>query len=207
MSTVTAKTWAPTLQALSAGLARAGDRRPWRVQGLKGGARAYFLWRLLSASPRPALIIAPNGKDAESLSGDLRFCFGEDDDAEPFARRIHYLPSWEVTPFEDLSPTTDVVAARVEGLYHLRQSVNPIVVTTPESLLQRVPPRDAFAQQYLYVVEGEEIDRDAVGARLVSWGYRRVPLVEDRGDVSIRGGIIDVFPPAHPKPCPCARAT
>ncbi|MBX3025414.1 transcription-repair coupling factor [bacterium] len=170
------------------------------MQGLKGGARAYFLWRLLAAAPRPALIIAPTGKDAERLTCDLRFCFGEPDDAEPFARRIHYLPSWEVTPFEDLSPTADVVAARIEGLYHLRQSPNPIVVTTPESLLQRVPARETFAAQYLYIVEGEEIDRDAVAARLVSWGYRRVPLVEDRGDVSIRGGIIDVFPPAHPKP-------
>jgi transcription-repair coupling factor (superfamily II helicase) len=200
MSTATAHTWSPALQALSAGLARGAAGAQWRVQGLKGGARAYFLWRLLSAAPRPALVIAPTGKEAERLAGDLRFCFGESDEAEPFARRIHYLPGWEVTPFEDLSPTSDVVAARIEGLYHLRQSVNPIVVTTPEALLQRVPARAAFANQYLYVVEGEEIDRDDVAARLVSWGYRRVPLVEDRGDVSIRGGIIDVFPPAHPKP-------
>ena len=200
MSVPTAKTWVPALQALTAGLARGSVERQWRVQGLKGGARAYFLWRLLAAAPRPALIITPTGKEAERLAGDLRFCFGEADDAEPFGRRIHYLPSWEVTPFEDLSPTADVVAARIEGLYHLRQSPNPIVVTTPESLLQRVPARAAFANQYLYVVEGEEIDRDEVAARLVGWGYRRVPLVEDRGDVSIRGGIIDVFPPAHPKP-------
>ena len=200
MSTTTAYTWPPALQALTAGLARGAGGAQWRVQGLKGGARAYFLWRLLGGAPRPALVIAPTGKEAERLAGDLRFCFGESDEAEPFARRIHYLPGWEVTPFEDLSPASDVVAARIEGLYHLRQSVNPIVVTTPEALLQRVPARAAFANQYLYVVEGEEIDRDDVAARLVSWGYRRVPLVEDRGDVSIRGGIIDVFPPAHPKP-------
>ena len=200
MSTAIAHTWPPALQALTAGLARGAGGAQWRVQGLKGGARAYFLWRLLGGAPRPALVIAPTGKEAERLAGDLRFCFGESDEAEPFARRIHYLPGWEVTPFEDLSPASDVVAARIEGLYHLRQSVNPIVITTPEALLQRVPARAAFANQYLYVVEGEEIDRDDVAARLVSWGYRRVPLVEDRGDVSIRGGIIDVFPPAHPKP-------
>ena len=98
MSVPTANTWVPALQALSAGLARGGAGRQYRVQGLKGGARAYFLWRLLAAAPRPALVIAPTGKEAERLAGDLRFCFGEADDAEPFARRIHYLPSWEVTP-------------------------------------------------------------------------------------------------------------
>ena len=63
-----------------------------------------------------------------------------------------------------------------------------------------MPPRDVFASRYLYVVEGEEIDRDAVAAQLVAWGYRRVGLVEDRGDFAVRGGIIDVFPPAHPNP-------
>ena len=73
-------------------------------------------------------------------------------------------------------------------------------MTTPRRSLQRVPPRAAFAARYLYVVEGEDIDRDAVAEQLGSWGYRRVPLVEDRGDFAVRGGIIDIFPPAHPNP-------
>ncbi|MDX2166805.1 MAG: transcription-repair coupling factor [Deltaproteobacteria bacterium] len=196
----TANTWDPALRALRAGLDSRTAPRQWRLQGLKGGARAYFLWRLLGAAPRPAVVVAPTGREAERLASDLRFCFAEADDAAPFARRIHYLPSWEVTPFEDLSPTADLVAARIEGLYHLRQSRHPLVVTTPEALAQRVPPREPFAGQYLYVVEGEEVDRDAIAARLIGWGYRRVPLVEDRGDFSVRGGIIDVFPPAHPQP-------
>ena len=196
----TVDTWARSLRTLTAGLAQREEPRTWRVQGLKGGARPFFLFRLLHAVARPALVIAPNGKEAERLASDLRFFFAEADDAPPFSRRIHYLPSWEVTPFEDLSPAADVVAARIEGLYHLRQSLNPIVVTTPESLAQRVPPRDVFAARYLYIVEGEEIDRDSVVEQLVAWGYRRVDLVEDRGDVAVRGGIIDVFPPAHPNP-------
>jgi transcription-repair coupling factor (superfamily II helicase) len=193
-------TWARGLQMLIGGLERTAGHRTWRVQGLKGGARPYFLFRLLHAAPRPALVIAADGKEAERLASDLRFFFGEADDAPPFARRIHYLPSWEVTPFEDLSPAADVVAARIEGLYHLRQSRDPIVVTTPESLAQRVPPRDVFAARYLYIVEGEDIDRDGVAEQLVAWGYRRVGLVEDRGDFAVRGGIVDVFPPAHPNP-------
>src|SRR5262245_7555524 len=198
MAAQTADNWARALRVLTGGLAQAAGT--WRVQGLKGGARALFLFRLLAGAPRPALVIAPSGKEAERLASDLRFFFDEADDAPPFARRIHYLPSWEVTPFEDLSPTADVVAARIEGLYHLRQSTNPIVVTTPDSLAQRVAPRAIFAARYLYVVEGEDIDRDAVAEQLSSWGYRRVGLVEDRGDFAVRGGIIDVFPPAHPNP-------
>ena len=196
----TAETWGSSLRTLAEGLAQATPPRTWRVQGLKGGARPFFLFELLRAAARPALMIAATGTAAERLAADLRFFFAEAEDAPPFAHRIHYLPSWEVTPFEDLSPPPDVVAARIEGLYHLHQSPNPIVVTTPESLAQRVPPRAAFAARYLYVVDGEEIDRDALAAQLAAWGYRRVGLVEDRGDFTVRGGIVDVFPPAHPNP-------
>src|SRR5262245_66380684 len=118
----TVDTWAPAVRALADGLARAGGGRTWRVQGLKGGARPFFLFRLLGSAPRPALIIAPSNREAELLASDLRFFFGEADDVAPFTRRIHYLPSWEVTPFEDLSPAADVVAGRIAGLYHLRPS-------------------------------------------------------------------------------------
>ncbi len=175
-------------------------RRLWRVQGLKGGARAFFVWRFLALHPRPALIVLPSGKDAEAFADDLRFFAAEDDTAPPFARRIHYFPAWDVVPFEDLSPTAEAVAARIEGLYHLLQTKDPIVITTAEAVLQRVPPKARMTERLRYLVEGDEIDLDALATQLDDWGYRRVPLVEDRGDFSVRGGILDIFPPAHPQP-------
>jgi len=177
-----------------------GSRAACQLQGLKGGARAYFIWRFLLRFPSPALIVCPTGKHAEALLEDLRFFHSESESDEPFARRVHYFPSWEVVPFEDVSPTADTIAARIEGLYHLQQTKNPVIVTTPEALLQRVPPRQRFAQRLRYLVEGDTVDLDALAVDLDDWGFRRVPLVEDRGDFSVRGGIIDVFPPAHPQP-------
>ena len=178
----------------------AGARRSVRVQGLKGGARAFFVFRYLSESPRPALIVLSDARQAESFADDLRFYFGESGELPPFERHIHYLPSWEVPPFEDLSPPPETIAARIEGLFHFGQTKNPIVLTTAEAVLQRLPPRQAFAERWSYLVEGDALDLDALAERLVDWGYRRVPLVEDRGDFSVRGGILDIFPPAHPNP-------
>ncbi|MFN8627500.1 MAG: transcription-repair coupling factor [Candidatus Binatia bacterium] len=192
------------LQQLQAAVAlpedAATERRPWQVRGLQGGARAFFVWRVLTRAPRPALIVVPSANDAEAFVDALRFFFAEDDNAPPFARRIHYFPAWDVVPFEDLSPTPEAVAARIEGLYHLQQTKDPIVVTTAEALLQRVPPRAQFATRLRYLVEGDEIDLDALARQLDDWGYRRVALVEDRGDFGVRGGILDIFPPAHPQP-------
>lgn len=178
----------------------AAQKPLWQVRGLQGGARAFFVWRWLSQFPRPALIVLPSADEAEACIDALRFFFAEDEGAPPFSRRIHYLPAWDVVPFEDLSPTPETVAARIEGLYHLQQTKDPIIVTTPEALLQRVPPRPQFAERLRYLVEGDEIDLDAMAQQLDDWGYRRVPLVEDRGDFGIRGGILDIFPPAHPQP-------
>jgi len=177
-----------------------GPNSRLRVRGLKGGAEPFFLYRILQAGPRPSLVVLPTAKEAERFAADLRFFFGEADSLPPFERRIHYFPDWEVVPFEDLSPTADSVAARIEGLYHLQQTANPILVTTPESLAQRVPPRDELASRYNYLVEGDDLDRDGLAIQLDEWGYRRVGLVEDRGEFSVRGGIIDIYPPAHPNP-------
>ncbi len=191
------------LTALNGALARSARAdvgKPWRIQGLQGGGRAYFLWRTLTAAPRPTLIVCPTSKEAETLVEDLRSFFEENDSASLLHRRIHYFPAWDVAPFEDLSPTPDIAAARVEGLYHLQQTQNPIVVTTAEALLQRVPPQSQFAAHVQYLVITDEVDLGSLAKRLDDWGYRRVGLVEDRGDFSIRGGILDVFPPGQPNP-------
>ncbi len=192
--------WDAALQSLSEALRRGTEPALWRLQGLKAGARPFFFSRFLQRTPRPALVVLASGKEAERFAADLRFFFGDSDSAPPFGRRIHYLPAWEVVPFEDLSPPADTIAARIEGLYHLQQTSNAIVVTTAEALMQRVPPRREFAARYAYLVEGDDIDRDRLAEQLVGWGYRRTALVEDRGEFSVRGGIIDVFPPAHPNP-------
>ena len=193
-------TWEAALDGLARRIDRSAGERLWRIQGLRAGARPFFLFHFLRAAVRPALIVAATSKTAERLAADLRFFFGENEAQPPFSRRIHYLPGWEVAPFEDLSPAAEVVAARIEGLYHLTQSRHPIIVTTVEALVQRVPPRSVFGARYAYLVEGDEIDRDGLVRQLHEWGYRRLPLVEDRGEVSVRGAIVDVFPPAHPNP-------
>src|SRR5207249_10788114 len=131
---------------------------------------------------------------------DLRFFLGDGGIAGPLGRRVHYLPAWEVPPFEALSPARETVAARAEGFYHLLQTTDPVVVTTAEAWLQRGLPRAAFAEAVTYVVTGESLEPETLTARLVEWGYHRVPLVQDPGDFALRGGILDVFPVGYGEP-------
>jgi transcription-repair coupling factor (superfamily II helicase) len=177
-----------------------GPAGPLRISGLRGSAPALCLARLLAERQRPVLVVAADGATAESFAADLRFFAGDRETSGPLGRRVHYLPGWEVPPFEPLSPTREVVAARAEGFYHLLQTPDPVVVTTVEAVAQRCLPRAVFADAVTYVVEGETLAPEALAERLVEWGYHRVPLVQDPGDLARRGGILDVFPAGYARP-------
>ncbi|MEK7378532.1 MAG: transcription-repair coupling factor, partial [Candidatus Binatota bacterium] len=171
-----------------------------RVYGLKGGARAYLLSLIAQRSRQPILIIAPTPPEAERFFFDLAFFLGEERDLSPLEKRLHFFPSWEILPFERLSPHPDNVAARLEGLYHLLEGQAPILISTPAALMQRTIPKEALKQSYRYLVAGSEIAREDLLSHLAAWGFQNVPLVEERGDFSVRGGIVDIFPPAHSRP-------
>lgn len=177
-----------------------GWKREKRLRGLKGGARAFFLSLLGAKARRPLLVITPTVREAESLFCDLNFFLQEEQNRSPLKKRLHLFPSWEILPFERLSPHPDQVAARLEGLYYLTEGEAPIIVSTPSALMQKVIPQDLFRGSYRRLARGEELERDSLLEQLVAWGFQHVPLVEERGDFSVRGAIVDIFPPAYPRP-------
>jgi transcription-repair coupling factor (superfamily II helicase) len=171
-----------------------------RLHGLKGGAPAFFLSRLATLSRRPILAVAPTAREAEGLFSDLTFFLSENGASDPLSKRIHLFPSWEILPLEKLSPHPENVQARLEGMYHLIESRAPVLISTPAALMQRVIAKEHFRRSYSYLVSGEELDREAFMEHLVGWGYQRVPLVEERGEFSVRGAIFDLYAPAYVQP-------
>ena len=174
--------------------------RPLRVEGLRGGGRALLIAESYRVRPAPFLVLAAGGTEAEALAGDLALFLGEGRTTPALERRVHLFPAWDVPAFEPLSPSAAVVADRLAALFHLLQGRDPIVVTTAEAVALRLLPRPVLAEAVRYLVEGDEVATDALAAHLASWGYQRVPLVEDRGEFSIRGGLVDVFPALEPAP-------
>jgi len=171
-----------------------------RIQGLQGGARAFVLARLAARLKRPLLVITSSARQAENLYDDLSFFLGEERGLAPFRKRLHLLPSWEVLPFENLSPHPDNIAGRLEGLYKLVEESAPILISTPAALMQRVIAKETLKQSYLYLVAGQDLLRETLLDHLVQWGFQNVPLVEERGDFSVRGGIVDLFSPGYGRP-------
>ncbi len=174
--------------------------RPLRVEGLRGAGRAFLIAEAYRAQPAPFLVVAASAAAAEALAGDLALFLGESASTPALARRVHPFPAWDVPPFEPVSPSASVVADRIAALFQLLQGEAPIVVAAPEALAQRVLPRDVLTAAIRYLVQGDEIAPDVLAAHLAAWGYQRVSLVEDRGEFSVRGGLVDVYPALEPLP-------
>jgi len=139
-------------------------------------------------------VVVPSLGEAESWLGALRFFLGEDERLGLLERRVLWFPPWDTEPLSGVSPTDEVVAERLSALHQLNQAKAPIVVTTAEALLQKLPPRRSLLGSSRYWVEGEAVGFERAVESLAQAGYHRVSQVEDRGEFAVRGGIVDVFP-------------
>jgi transcription-repair coupling factor (superfamily II helicase) len=182
------------------------------------GAREGSLRALDIGAPRPMrpIIAAALATDARAGGGRLVLAVtATDREAGDLAAALGSLlppgtvaeyPAWETLPHERLSPRADTVGRRLAVRRRLRHPAETaggprlhVVVTPVRSLLQpQVAGLGDLEPVSLNVGDTAELD-DVVG-RLVASGYERADLVERRGEIAVRGGILDVFPPTEDHP-------
>ena len=172
----------------------------WRIQGLTGGSPAYVLTRLLDGLDRPTLVVAASEKAAEEMFAELQAFLGEKGDDSFLARRVQLFPAREAPPLEMVSPSVDVEAARTSALYQIAQSRAPIIVGSVDALSQWAIPSDALAAASLYFVVGDDLLLEQLVPKLEGAGYRKVATVDEQGELAVRGGIVDLWPPGFEYP-------
>jgi transcription-repair coupling factor (superfamily II helicase) len=108
---------------------------------------------------------------------------------------VFLYPSSEVSPYEQVLSSPDNVASQLEVLQNLKQNSEPyVVVVTARALMQRVLPPDVLATNTLELKAGDAYDTQKLAESLARLGYTREAMVTLRGEFSIRGDIIDIFP-------------
>ncbi|HUD70296.1 MAG TPA: transcription-repair coupling factor [Acidimicrobiales bacterium] len=141
------------------------------------------------------LVVAPTTLDAERLERDL-VCFlgGSTPGAVGAADgAVVALPAWDTLPFERVSPEVAAMGARHATRWRLSQEAGRprIVVASARALMQR--PTRQVPPPPIVVRTGDVVERDELLAGLVALGYRREHRVEHRGEVAVRGSIVDVW--------------
>ncbi len=184
---------ATQLPALGGDLIAPASLRPVLVAALAGTVPAR------GERPPVTLAVTATAREAEELAGALGSLLGPD--------CVGYFPAWETLPHERLSPRSDTSGQRLAVLRRLAhpdpadpRSAALAVVTTPvRSLLQ--PMVSGLGELVpVKLTAGQEASLDETVARLVEVGYARVELVERRGEIAVRGGLLDVFPPTDEHP-------
>jgi transcription-repair coupling factor (superfamily II helicase) len=199
-------TASPVLQALERadllidGAVEALDRGG-RVDlaGLPAPAAAMLLARFGAAHPeRPVVVLTADNDQARKTAADLRLLAGfggrEDDGV---AGPVLLYPAHESSPFVEIAPDRRAAMDRLATLFHLAEGLPWRFLVAPLSALGRkVPPREAVLRRSMRIEVEEELDREALLEVLVEGGYLRVPVVEDPGTFSVRGALIDIYPPS-----------
>ncbi len=113
------------------------------------------------------------------------------------AADVGFVPSRGVAYGSGLEPAPHLVGERARGLGLLR--AGGLVAISAAALVERMPPPERRAAA-LHVERGGELVRDAAVAALVGAGYSRVERVGERGELAVRGDILDVFPTTGAEP-------
>jgi transcription-repair coupling factor (superfamily II helicase) len=156
------------------------------------GARSFLVSRLLARLARPILLLTPTVAEAEESFREVSAYLGEE--------RCVLFPSGEVAPYEAMPPYAPAVHDRMRALFRIGGDPPVVLVAPVEAVLEKTLPREAFLGAVRRIVPGMEIDVGRFSRRLSELGYARLPSTVEAGDFSVRGGIVEVYSPAHPLP-------
>ena len=189
---------AEIVAALGAGPARL------RVAPLIGAARPAVAAALALGHPAPLLYVAQNNDAALRVAEDLRLYLGDPE-------RVLLYPATDAMPYEHMAPAVEVIAQRLRVLEVLldrerwagggsAKSPSTVIVAPLKALLQPTLALADLREATFDLRNGQAVSQDTLLRRWVGQGYRVSPTVEEIGELSRRGGIIDIWPPASPLP-------
>lgn len=116
------------------------------------------------------------------------------DNLPTFGIPAYELPAWEVLPGEDIPPSPDIMGRRLEIFYNLISNPQCVVVTSMQSLLQKVTSQELLVVSCDSWKVGGHFKFDKLPFHLESLGYKRVAVVTEKGEYALRSGICDLFP-------------
>ena len=164
--------------------ARAADREAGGRLTLARPAWPVALTALARGAGRALLAVAPGDDEARDLAGELIALQGR--------AAVALWPTRGLPVGVAVGPSPHIVGQRARAVATLERPGSVVVAGAP-ALAERVPAGPARVPA-LEVAEGDRTTLEDLVDRLVAMGYERVPQVEERGDLSVRGGILDVYP-------------
>src|ERR1051325_5937523 len=207
----------PAAQALFRRLERGGGLC---LENVHPAAHPFFAALLHQRFPqRPMLVVTAGVKAQEMFHQDLATWMRELDGAGRKTEKDSagaqlpastasplFFPAWDILPHEPRLPHVDVISERLETLVALTEDagsdprISPVTVSTVVALMQRTFPPGAIAERTRVLQRGEHLNPLDLVEWLEDQGYEPEAQVNGKGEIALRGGILDIFPPTSPWP-------
>jgi len=165
------------------------------VAGVRGpkGPDLTFLAAAAALERKAPLLLITTSKDASEHHADDLYFLGFED--------VFHVPSWDLLPFEMFrdKPGVESQAKRLDALARLTRddkpgNLPPMFTMPIEALVQKTVPPAWFKKKQVVVEWGSKLDIAGLTELLLGLGYTETGMVEARGEFTVRGGVIDIFP-------------
>ncbi len=173
------------------------------LSGQKDSARSFFIAALASKKEikKSYLIIADSQENALKIYQDLSTFLNKPQSEE---ENIFLFPSFDVLPYEDISSDPQIIQQRINILKHLSaidQNIKRIILIADiKALLPKLASPQKFKKTSWKFKIGDVLKKEDFLEILLDQNYQSVEIVEEKGEFSSRGGIIDFFPVTSENP-------
>ena len=159
---------------------------PIAISGLVDVEKLHVLAGIFNETKRPMVLVTYNEIQARKLYQDLK----------KLIKQTYFFPKKEITSYDYVAQSKEIEYKRIDVLnkmYLAKKQKEPIIiVTTIEAVMQKMVAKDTLYQNVIDFEVGKTYLLDGIKEKLVRLGYERSDLIENKGQFSIRGGIVDV---------------
>ncbi len=181
----------PAFKSLIERLVQNGPGRV-SISGLNASSPAFLVNEANIATGRQILVVTQSSEEAADSYDDLSFLMG--------AEKVGHFPTRQILPYDFKPPVGEIMGLRISTLAGLLDKRIQVAVTPIRALLEPTISRDNLSDSRISLKVGQDYDLNVLVNQLVSLGFKRAAVVEEVGDFSLRGGVIDFFSPSAEAP-------
>ncbi len=161
---------------VSAGKAPPASAMAWRLAQLLKGARSNLIY------------VAASDRRAEATALALQ-------SLAPHLEVLHF-PAWDCLPYDRAAPSREAMGCRIAVLQRLLEpsKAKRVLITSPDAVIQRVPPAQSIAEQVIELSPGQPLKRESLETFAERTGYVVDERVDEPGEIALLGNVVDIFP-------------
>ena len=161
-----------------------GKKYPVGIYGASESGRGYIIDGIFENIDKSMVIVTQSDMEAKNLYEDLIL----------YTNEVYYFPAKEMVFYNIDAISGDLRWARLKVINEILNDKKKIIVTSIDAFAAKYTPHKLFLEYSMSLHENDEVNINEISKKLIQSGYERVEMVEGKGQFSLRGGILDVFP-------------